>query len=142
MSSLQLPVYKQFLAKLTSIDFYEIARLLKNQGWKRKQIAAAISDYCKYLFLGFQNPGEVLIPTTQIDAVLHAHLSLGIQFDEDCKRLLGCVVHHQPGLGNGDDADRQEWLMAFQRTSQLFQKAFGVGLTDAPGHCFTMTMTA
>ena len=137
MSSLQFPVYKQFLAKLASVDFYEIARLLKSKGWKRKRIDKAISIYCKYLFLTYQKPNQILTPTKEVDEVLHSHIALGTQFNEDCQRLFGRALAHQADFENGDDANLQAWLATFQQTKQLFQQLFGLTLTDDPAHCYT-----
>lgn len=138
MSTLNLARYDIFLAKLEKVNFAEIAQLLKKQGWKRHQISRAIPMYCKYLFLVFQNPDQVLNPTKQIDEVLHAHLALGTQFEKDCKRLFGRVLHHEPCFGN--DATHQQYSPAFQQTQNLFKQLFGVDLTDDPANCFTRLM--
>ena len=131
-------VSNDFSAKLESLNLDSVADILiASNGLTHQQAEQAIADYKRYLSLTHQNPNQVLVPTKQIDDAFHIHM-LGSKFNEDCESLFGYVLHHETGFGNGDDADQQAWLMAFNRTKQLFKQLFGFDLMDAPSRCFTI----
>lgn len=128
MSYKQLAVDYSFLKKLQTLDWQTIRHHLLNsdegRDLTRAQAARAIWQYGLFLFLARQYPGMRLVPTEEIDAVLHAHIATG-QYQDDCQTLFGGCVHHSAGLGTR--GDRAEWLEAFDRTKQLFEKTFGRG---------------
>jgi hypothetical protein len=133
MSYKQLAVDYSFLKKLQTLDWQTIRYHLLNsdegRDFTRTQAARAIWQYGLFLFLAQQYPGMRLVPTKEIDAVLHAHIATERQYQDDCQTLLGGCVHHSAGLGTR--GDHAEWLEAFDRTKQLFEKTFGRG---AMGH--------
>lgn len=134
MSYKQLAVGYSFLKKLQTLDWQTIRYHLLNsdegRDFTKGQVARAIWQYGLFLFLAQQYPGMRLVPTEEIDAVLHAHIATDRQYQDDCQTLFGGFVHHCAGLGTR--GDRTEWLQSFARTKQLFEKTFGRG---AMGHC-------
>ena len=129
MSYKQLSVDYSFLKKLQTLDWQTIRHHLLNsdegRDFTRAQAARAIWQYGLFLFLARQYPGIRLVPTKEIDAVLHAHIATDQQYQDDCQTLFGGFVHHSAGLGTR--GDRAQWLEAFDRTKQLFEKTFGRG---------------
>ena len=129
MSYKQLAVDYSFLKKLQTLNWQTIRHHLLNSDEGRDftpaQAAHAIWQYGLFLFLARQYPGIRLVPTEEIDAVLHAHIATARQYHNDCQTLFGGFVHHSAGLGTR--GDRAEWLEAFDRTKQLFEKMFGRG---------------
>ena len=131
-------VSNEFNAKLKSLNLNSVAQILiTEKNWTHQQVERAISNYKRYLSLIHQNPSQNLVPTKQIDDVLHTHIELGVQFDEDCQFLFGCVLQHEAGFGNGDKADQQAWSSTFRQTRKLFKQLFGFALTRDPAHCYT-----
>ena len=139
MSYKQLAVDYSFLKKLQTLDWQTIRYHLLNSDEGRDftpaQAARAIWQYGLFLFLAQQYPGMRLVPTEEIDAVLHAHIATHQQYQDDCQTLLGGCVHHS--AGRGTRGDRAEWLEAFDRTKKLFEKTFGRGAMghSAPAAC-------
>lgn len=139
MSYKQLAVDYSFLKKLQTLDWQTIRYHLLNSDEGRDftpaQAARAIWQYGLFLFLAQQYPGMRLVPTEEIDAVLHAHIATHQRYQNDCQTLLGGCVHHS--AGRGTRGDRAEWLEAFDRTKQLFEKTFGRGAMghSAPAAC-------
>ncbi len=76
-----------------------------------------------------------LVPTKENDSLQHSHNATDQQYQHYCQTLFGGVVHHSAGLGMR--GDRAEWLEAFDRTKQLFEKTFGRGAMDysTPAAC-------
>ena len=138
MSYKQLAVDYSFQKKLQTLDWQTIRYHLLNsdegRDFTRAQAARAIWQYGLFLSLAQQYPGMRLVPTEEIDAVLHAHIATE-QYQDDCQTLFGSCVHHSAGLGTR--GDRAEWLEAFDRTKQLFEKIFGRGAMgySAPAAC-------
>jgi hypothetical protein len=129
MSYKQLAVDYSFLKKLQTLDWQTIRHHLLNsdegRDFTRAQAARAIWQYGLFLLLAQKYPGIRLVPTEEIDAVLHAHIATDRQYHDDCQTLFGGFVHHS--AGRGTRGDRAEWLEAFDRTKQLFEKTFGRG---------------
>lgn len=129
MNYKQLAVDYSFLKKLQALDWQTIRHHLLNseegRDFTRAQVARAIWQYGLFLFLAQQHPGMRLVPTKEIDAVLHAHIATNRQYHNDCQTLFGGYVHHSAGLGTR--GDRAEWLEAFDLTKKLFEKTFGRG---------------
>ncbi len=129
MSYKQLAVGYSFLKKLQTLDWQTIRHHLLNSDEGRDfttaQAARAIWQYGLFLFLARQYPDIRLVPTEEIDAVLHAHIATDRQYQDDCQSLFGGFVHHSAGLGT--QGDRAEWLETFDHTKQLFEKMFGRG---------------
>jgi hypothetical protein len=139
MNYKQLVVGYSFLKKLQTLDWQTIRHHLLNsdegRDFTRAQAARAIWQYGLFLFLAQQYPGMRLVPTKEIDGVLHAHIATERQYHDDCQTLFGGFVHHSAGLGTR--GDRTQWLEAFNRTKQLFEKTFGRGAMghSAPAAC-------
>jgi hypothetical protein len=139
MSYKRLAVDYSFLKKLQTLDWQTIRYHLLNSDEGRDftpaQAARAIWKYGLFLFLAKQYPNMRLVPTEEIDAVLHAHIATDRQYQDDCQTLFGGAVHHSAELGTR--GDRAEWLEAFDRTKQLFEKTFGRGAMghSAPAAC-------
>jgi hypothetical protein len=72
-----------------------------------------------------------LVPDQQIDVVLHAYLAITSASSNDSGshhfQFWGCCFQHSPGLGTGDESDRQRWQVKFQETQALFENCFGKG---------------
>jgi hypothetical protein len=129
MNYKQLVVGYSFLKKLQTLDWKTIRYHLLNsdegRDFTRAQAARAIWQYGLFLFLARQYPGIRLVPTKEIDAVLHAHIATDRQYQDDCQILFSTSLHHSVGLGTR--GDRAEWLEAFDLTKKLFEKTFGRG---------------
>lgn len=88
----------------------------ETQPFTALEAVAAISQCFRFLQLVIQHPHCSLVPTQEIDAVLHIL---------EKTALFNRYFDHQPGLGTRGEADRQDWLRAFQATRNLFEQQFG-----------------
>jgi len=52
-------------------------------------------EYMKYLYLSARYPCYVFNPTFQIDLFWHTHMCYPIQYDRDCMKYCGKVLHHE-----------------------------------------------
>jgi hypothetical protein len=112
-------VYPLFYRALRGIDFIKTtaAKAFTND---------ELHSYYGFLFLSFQYPDHHLIPTPEIDAVLHAHV-VNPCFIQDCQKLFGDRERvHVSGVVNQE---------AFQKTKALFEKMFQVPYGDTMADC-------
>mgnify|MGYP007077433824 CR=1 FL=1 len=71
----------------------------EGKGWSREQITAAIRGYQRYLTLVMLYPDYNFVPSKVVDEVVHFHLLHVPNFDEDCMRLFGRTLLHDPKYG-------------------------------------------
>jgi hypothetical protein len=66
----------------------------------------------------------------EVDEVWHAHLLDSLPYSEDCRRIFGAYLHHDPCLGAPDRAAQEDTL-------SLYAVTFG----DKPGPIWSEMMT-
>lgn len=84
-------------------------------------IDRAVDRYCNFLALAKENPGQMLVPTLDVDLIWHAHMLSPDDYAADCAALLGRPLSHDASLGAEDLA------RAFERTKDMWHKR-----TDQP----------
>lgn len=96
----------------------------------------AIKKYGLFLILLQRYPHIRIVPTQEIDAVLHAHMANMNQFEKDCQKLFNLSLHHIPEFGLRGENERLEWQVIFTQTQELFERNFGKGsLGNSPPAC-------
>ncbi|WGV25455.1 hypothetical protein [Halotia branconii] len=100
------------------------------------QALSAIKQYVMLLFLIQKYPHIRMVPSQEIDAVLHAHTANIHQFEEDCQNLFSACLQHIPDFGIKEEAERLEWQLVFAQTQELFELNFGQGaMGNSPAAC-------
>jgi hypothetical protein len=128
-----------FIEKLRALDLEPIIFLLthpkKSLGWSRDKALQAIAHYKMFLLLHYLYPEKNIVPTEEIDEVLHNHSSDSAKYHQDCNHLFGYFLHHDPYFGLLGEADQKSHLAAFMETKVLFKKHFGIELSINPSRC-------
>lgn len=131
VNSWQSIVDQTFFEKLKVVDWQAIFLRLMSSNEDLKftvrQASQAILRYGLFLSLIQKSPHLKMVPNQEIDAVLHAHTADTHQFKKDCQNLFSLCLTHVPEVGIRGEAERQEWLLTFARTHQLFEQNFGQG---------------
>ncbi|KAH8923813.1 hypothetical protein BT69DRAFT_132293 [Atractiella rhizophila] len=83
----------------------------------------AITRYHAFLDIQQSSSKFSLVPTLDIDLVLHTHLLSHYKYREDSTRLLGQVLKHE------DKVEENELANAFEETAKAWNRHFGVPLT-------------
>jgi hypothetical protein len=111
------------MEKLKALDLSLIAAYLMNfqnrYGWTRQQAYRAIGRYKTFLFITYLYPQIFLVPTQEIDQVWHCHILHTRKYRQDCKRLFGCFIDHEPNSQLRDEANQQNTDVAFAQTQAL-----------------------
>jgi hypothetical protein len=111
--------------EIDGLDFTSVKEKLrsqKNWWWKwRNDIDKLETEYKQFLYLIAVNPGKTVVPwTQQLDDFWHAHILDTRKYEEDCKKIFGKVVHHNPHLTIGSSKQKQ----AFNETKDMYRAAF------------------
>jgi hypothetical protein len=125
------------LEQLKALDLSPIAVYLMNPqngyGWTRQQTFWAIERYKTFLFVSYLYPHLFLVPTQEIDRVWHCHILHTRKYRQDCERLFGDFIDHEPESELRDEANRQNLEAAFAQTQALLALFEGYFETAASG---------
>lgn len=110
------------IAALDLSSVKEKLRSQKNWWWKwRNDIDRIETEYRQFLYLIAVNPGKTVVPwTQQLDDFWHAHILDTRKYEEDCKKVFGHTVHHNPHLEVGSTKQKK----AFNETKDMYKTAF------------------
>jgi hypothetical protein len=96
---------------------------------------AAGLAYRRFLTLHLRHPGRTLVPSALIDLVWHYHILDTRKYAEDCHRIFGYLLHHDPYFGIGGEESRRENRAAWAETRALWEQEFGEPLTGPAHRC-------
>ncbi|KWH43941.1 TIGR04222 domain-containing membrane protein [Burkholderia stagnalis] len=98
-------------------------RLADAQGWTHAHALAVIDEYKRFAFLA-QAAGHPVTPSHAVDAAWHLHLQYTREYwDVFCAGVLRAPLHHMPGTGAPDEADR--YARHYRRTLDSYRRLFG-----------------
>lgn len=89
------------------------------------ELDQAESEYRRFLALHHFYPHEPLVPSRLVDQIWHAHILDTQRYSEDCIRLFGHMLHHDPYMGIDGDASARELDALFERTRATYERHFG-----------------
>jgi hypothetical protein len=95
----------------------------------------AACEYRRFLTLHLRYPDRTLVPSALIDLVWHYHILDTRKYIEDCNRIFGHYLHHDPYFGIGSEESRQENLAAWDSTQALWEREFGEPLIGPSHRC-------
>lgn len=94
--------------------------------WQLADALHCAKLYKNFLLLQKKNASVPLVPTREIDEFWHNHILHTQQYFQDCARIFGYYLHHQPV----SPRDNTEQLIAdFTRTKELYFAEFNEPLT-------------
>ncbi len=87
-----------------------------------------IAAYRHFLKLCAWYPGQDIVPSKAIDQAWHAHILDTGKYAADSHAVFGYFLHHYPYFGLRGTGDVTTWQAAYQRTSDLYRRHFGISL--------------
>ncbi len=120
-----------FWDKLNNLSLERVAyKLMSSKGWTPEKTQVAISRYKLFLYLKSVYPATGLVPTSEIDAVWHAHIKVNLlQYIDDTNYLFGYTLNHLSAVNETEEM-RQIYGQASYKTTALFEQIFGVGVLE------------
>jgi hypothetical protein len=120
---LELDFEKQKEKFVTDIDFI---------GWDWENIQYAEILYKNYLFLiaKYRDSVNHLPPSTDIDDFWHGHILDTQRYTDDCVRIFGSIIHHNPYFGYGNREAEKQLTISFAKTQELHTYEFGAPIFE------------
>lgn len=111
--------------EIQNLDLTSVKRKLKLQkGWFWQlfhDVTRIEKEYRQFLYLIAMNPGKTIVPWSEpLDEFWHTHVLDTRKYGDDCHRIFGQFIHHNPHLAVGT----RDQSAAFQETKLLYKAAF------------------
>ena len=112
------------MALIDTVDLSHVTRkVMQEEGWDAATAAKAVGHYRRFLCMRDIEPTLDLVPTDDIDKVWHQHILFTRAYADDCQRLFGRYIHHEPATGAAEEKPLvQDGL---ERTQALYFELFG-----------------
>ena len=89
------------------LDLSFVRARLKKEGWNQERLDHGEQEYRDFLILLAQNPGQRLVPWCQtLDEFWHAHILHTRRYMQDCQRIFGRYLHHDPEIERNPEVYR------------------------------------
>lgn len=123
------PTLAEAKSYIYSVDLSSIVdKLVEREHWKRSDAMEACTLYRNYLFLQkkYADQSGRMPPSSDIDAVWHNHILDTQKYMQDCDKIFGSYLHHDPNLVmDGKPADNTAIQKLFETTQAYYFNEFG-----------------
>ena len=135
--------------KLTNKPFAEVAAAIQaldlesvklrlmdpelGEGWTREYADSVATAYKTYLTMvaKYQEHAEDIMLAKDVDEFWHTHILQTMKYSDDCQRVFGTYLHHNPHVGPRTAADLQKRNELADKTRRLYAREFGSDLGAA-----------
>src|SRR5690349_19390345 len=122
---------EQVVAAIQSLDLEPVKiRMMdhvRGEGWTREYADSIEVAYKTYLTMlaKYQDEAENILLSEDVDEFWHTHILQTIKYADDCQRVFGNFLHHQPHIGEFTETDIEEREVQAEKTRQLYEREFG-----------------
>ena len=97
------------------------------EGWTREYADSIEVAYKNYLtmLVKYQDHAEDILLSEDVDEFWHTHILQTIKYTDDCERVFGNFLHHEPHVGERTPADMERRSVLAEKTRQLYAREFG-----------------
>src|SRR6266850_4397718 len=97
------------------------------EGWTREYAQSIERAYRKYLTMLVKHPEDVedIVVSKDVDEFWHTHILHTMKYTEDCERVFGTYLHHNPDVGGRSPAEIERKAALVEKTRRLYQQEFG-----------------
>src|SRR5260370_1423839 len=97
------------------------------EGWTREYAESTERAYRNYLTMLVKHPEDVedIVVSKDVDEFWHAHILHTMKYTEDCERVFGTYLHHNPDVGGRASAEIERKAVLVEKTRSLYQQEFG-----------------
>ena len=97
------------------------------EGWTREYAESVERAYRNYLTMLVKHPEDVedIVVSKDVDEFWHAHILHTMNYTEDCERVFGTYLHHNPDIGGRAPAEIERKAALVEKTRRLYQQEFG-----------------
>src|SRR5258707_6522825 len=132
----ELPAERAFSA-IQALDLEPIKLRVMDpelgKGWTREYAESVERAYRNYLTVLVKHPGDAedIVVSTDVDEFWHTHILHTMKYTEDCERVFGTYLHHNPHIGERTQADIDRKIALTEKTRRLYQRDAAIKAGDA-----------
>jgi hypothetical protein len=121
---------EQVIAAIRALDLEPIKLRVMDpelgEGWTREYAENIDRAYRKYLTVLVKHPedAEDVVVSKDVDEFWHTHILHTMKYTEDCERVFGTYLHHNPHIGERTQADIERKAVLAEKTQRLYQQEF------------------
>ncbi len=133
---MELPAERAFSA-IQALDLEPIKLRVMDpelgKGWTREYAESVERAYRNYLTVLVKHPGDAedIVVSTDVDEFWHTHILHTMKYTEDCERVFGTYLHHNPHIGERTQADIDRKIALTEKTRRLYQRDAAIKAGDA-----------
>jgi len=123
----------EIISAIESLDLEPVKQRLMDEelgeGWSREYADSIGIAYRNYLMMlaKHQEHAEEIVLSKDVDEFWHTHILQTIKYTEDCERIFGVYLHHNPHVGARTQADIDEKEVLAKKTQMMYRDEFGDG---------------
>ena len=120
----------EVISKIQALDLESVkARLIDvelGEGWTREYADSIEQAYKRYLtmLVKYQDHAETIMLAKDVDEFWHTHILQTIKYSDDCQRVFGAYLHHNPHVGPRTEAVLAEREALAEKTRHLYEREF------------------
>ena len=97
------------------------------EGWTREHADSIEVAYKNYLTMLVKYPdhAEEIMLSEDVDEFWHTHILQTRKYAQDCEKVFGNFLHHEPHVGEVTAADLEKRNVLAETTRQLYEREFG-----------------
>jgi hypothetical protein len=121
----------EVLAAIQALDLDSVkARLMDpelGEGWSEDYADSIETAYKTYLSMlaKYQEHAEDLMLATDVDEFWHTHILQTMKYADDCQKVFGAFLHHNPHVGPRTAEDLEKRAAMAETTRALYSREFG-----------------
>ena len=131
----------QAIAAIQALDLEPIRLRVTDaelgEGWSRAHAENIEHAYRDYLTMLVKHPedAEDIVVNKDVDEFWHAHILHTMKYTEDCEKVFGKYLHHNPHVGVRTAADIERKAALAAKTQRLYLEDFGGAQRVKAAYC-------
>jgi hypothetical protein len=123
---------EQVIAAIRALDLEPIKLRVMDpelgEGWTREHAESVERAYRNYLTVLAKHPQDVedIVVSKDVDEFWHTHILHTMKYTEDCEKVFGTYLHHNPEVGERTQGVLDKKAVLAEKTRLLYQQEFGV----------------
>src|SRR6266853_7045741 len=119
---------EQVIAAIRALDLEPIKLRVMDtelgEGWTREYAETVERAYRNYLTMLVRHPedAEDIVVSKDVDEFWHTHILHTMKYTEDCEKVFGIYLHHNPNIGGRTPAETQRTAVLVKKTHRLYQQ--------------------
>lgn len=132
---------EQVIAAIHALDLQPIKLRVMDpelgEGWTREYTESIEHAYRNYLTMLVKHPedAEDIVVSKDVDEFWHTHILHTMKYTEDCERVFGTYLHHNPDVGGRAPAEIERKAALVEKTRRLYQQEFGCVRAESVAMC-------